>query len=44
MMEYLQTQFDEDTVAELAREWKKKSELHENRMSKPILKRRKSGT
>ena len=39
-MEYLQTQFDKDIVAELSRQWKK----NVNHTSKAILKRRKSVT
>ena len=30
MTAYLQTQFDEDVVAELLQQWKKECESHEN--------------
>ena len=39
MMEYLQTQFDEDVVAELSRQWKKKCELDENNVKSDFQKK-----
>ena len=39
MMEYLQTQFDEDIVAELSRQWKKECELHKNNIKSDFEKK-----
>ena len=39
MMEYLQTQFDEDIVAELSRQWKKECESHKNNIKSDFEKK-----
>ena len=39
MMEYLQTQFHEDIVAELSRQWKKECESHENNVKSHFQKK-----
>ena len=39
MMEYLQTQFHEDIVAELSRQWKKECESHKNNVKSHFQKK-----